>query len=729
MHTSSSRGRRRAIALSGLSLMALAAAAPALAWAEDQPVQPDVDQVIVTAARTILPASALPLTVDVVDAEALSQQVAISGSVIDAVSTLSPSFSPTRQKLSGAGETLRGRSPLFAINGIPQSTPIRDGSRDGYTIDPFFIDRVELIYGSNALQGIGATGGVVNQVTVGPPKQDGVSGRTLVQASAGHDLGDSVGGKLAGLVGWREGAFDATAGVAYEARGAFYDGDGRRIGMDNTQGDVQDSRTLSLFGRFGWQVGETTRLEIVANRFELKGDGDYVTGIINLNTNPNPATNGDRATRLPTTSFRGVVPGEPAANRAETVSASLTNSDLYGGSLIAQVFFNRTRDTFGGDVGTPTFQDASLAPDGTLFDQSSNRSRKLGARISYERAVPGIEGLTGTVGLDTINDRTEQLLIATGRAWVPPTKFQSVAPFLQGNLALLDDKVHLAGGVRFENVELKVDDFTTLAFYNSRQVGGGNPDFKATLVNGGVVVEPTPGVRLYGSYAEGYTVPDVGRILRGVNTVGEDVDTYVNIAPIVSNNRELGAELKRGPFEASLTYFWSSSKLGQLLVRNAGAVFDVQRQRIEIEGLEVNLKARTPVPGLDLSAGYARLRGRTDTDKDNRVDADLDGANISPDRLNLAADYQTGKWALRLQVQSYLSRDMQDAIVKDDFDGYTLADAFVRYELPVGALSLGVQNLLDKQYISYNSDTTLPAKDKFFAGRGRTATLGWETRF
>ncbi|MEN3976884.1 TonB-dependent receptor plug domain-containing protein [Emcibacter sp. SYSU 3D8] len=60
---------------------------------------------------------------------------------------------------------MRGRSPLYAVNGIPQSTPIRDGARDGYTIDPFFIERVEVIYGSNALQGIGATGGGVNQVT------------------------------------------------------------------------------------------------------------------------------------------------------------------------------------------------------------------------------------------------------------------------------------------------------------------------------------------------------------------------------------------------------------------------------------------------------------------------------------------------------------------------------------------------------------------------------------
>ncbi len=132
----------------------------------------------------------------------LAQQAALSGSVVDAVATLVPSFSPTRQKLSGAGETLRGRSPLYAINSIPQSTPLRDGSRDGFTIDPFFVDRVELIYGSNALQGIGGTGGIVNQVTVGAPKKEGFSGRALVQGTADNDASPTTrrGGKVAALV-------------------------------------------------------------------------------------------------------------------------------------------------------------------------------------------------------------------------------------------------------------------------------------------------------------------------------------------------------------------------------------------------------------------------------------------------------------------------------------------------------------------------------------------------
>ena len=699
-----------------LALLATALAGPAFAQnASDSPAA--VSDVVITAARTALPASALPLTVDIIDTQTLANQVAISGSVVDAVANLSPSFSPTRQKLSGAGETLRGRSPLYAINGIPQSTPIRDGSRDGYTIDPFFIDRVELIYGSNALQGIGATGGVVNQVTVGPPKTDGMTGRVLAQVSGDDGFsGDGMGGKLAGLIGYKRGRADATVGVAYEARGAFFDADGRYIGIDGTQGDIQDSKTLAFFGRFGYQLGDTTRLDLILNRFELKGDGDYTQ------------VNGNRLTGLPTSSIKTPQPGIPPANRVETASLSLTNTDLLGGDFVSQVFFNRSRDTFGGSI-TSTFQDIRIAPLNTLFDQSSNRSRKLGAKFNYERAVPGIKGLTATVGFDALFDRTEQSLIATNRVWVPPTNFRSLAPFGQLNLSLFDDKLHFAGGVRWENVRLKVADFTTLATSNNTKVSGGAPSFQDALINGGVVFEPVVGVRLYSSYAEGYTVADIGRILRAINTPNVDIDNFLDVSPVVSNNREIGAELKRGPFTASVAYFWSSSKLGQFLVNNGG-IFDVQRQRIEIKGLEANFTTRTPIQGLDLSAGYAKLDGRTDSNGDGKVDIDLDGANISPDRLNLAAMYGRGPISARLQAQFYLERKFAGGDVRNNFDGYTLVDASVRYQTKVGGLTLSIQNLLDKQYITYNSDTTNPTDNtRFFAGRGRAFTLGWDYRF
>lgn len=701
------------------SFSILMAAAMAASTAEAQEARGrEVSEVVITAARSVLPANALPLTVDVIDKSALDQQVSISGSVVDAVAALTPSFSPTRQKLSGAGETLRGRSPLYAINGIPQSTPLRDGSRDGFTIDPFFVDRVELIFGSNALQGIGGTGGIVNQVTVGAPKADGFSGRTLLQALADDGFhGDGSGYKAAGLGSWKAGAFDATLGGAYETRGAYYDGRGRRVGFDAAQGETQDSQSWSLFGRFGYAVSETARLDVILSRFQLEGDGDYVN------------VAGNRATGVPSTATRGAPRGTPARGRTESASVSYTDSGLWGGALTTQAFFNRTKDLFGGDASA-TFQDVRIAPLGTLLDQSENRSKKLGAKFSYERAVPGLENLTAIVGLDLLKDRTEQALVRTGRVWVPPTDYRSIAPFAQANLALFDSKVRLAGGVRNESVRIKVDDFTTLASYGSRFVSGGSPEFNDTLFNAGLIVEPIEGVRGYTSYAEGYTVPDVGRITRSINVAGVDIDDYLDISPIVSNNREIGLELKRGWFEAAATYFWSTSTKGQLLVL-VGTVFEVQRQRVEIEGLELNATLRTPIEGLTLQAGYADLKGRADSNGDGRVDIDLDGANISPDRIVAAANFNRGPWSTRLQLGKYLSRSFDGSDARNDFEGYTLVDGSVRYAFDQwGAVSLSVQNLLDEYYIDYNTDTQQPTNNaRFFSGRGRTFTLGWDYRF
>jgi iron complex outermembrane receptor protein len=688
--------------------------------AEVSAVQEAIDKrdIIVTGARSILPATALPLTVDVIGGEQLDDQVLVSGSVVDAIAATMPSFSPTREKLSGSGESLRGRSPLYAINGVPQSTPIRDGSRDGYTIDPFFIDRVEVIYGSNALQGIGATGGVVNQVTAGTPARDGWSFRTLNQTVADDGFGGGgLGGKTAGLMSWRGGDFDATAGLAFERRGVFRDADGRRIGVDGTQGEIQDSDSWSAFGRFGWQVGDSARFEVVANRFSLEGNNHYVV------------VAGDRSAEIPTSSERGETPGSPPSNRAELLSISFTDADLGGGNLVAQAFFSRTRDIFGGGRFA-TFQDPAIDPTGSLFDQSVNNSRKFGGKLSYERAVPGFEDLQVIGGIDALFDRTAQSLLMTGRDWVPQSDFRSIAPFLQGNLKLLDGKIRLSGGVRRENVKLDVPDFITLAFYGSRHVEGGSPSFEKTLVNGGVVLEPVSGLRAYASYSEGYTIADVGRILRGINTDGVRVDDFLALEPVISNNRELGLEWKRGRLKASASYWWSDSDLGSILIRGADGIFSVARQPISLQGLDVNVDWKTPVDGLWIGGALATVKGKTDPDGDGRLDADLDGANIAPNRLNLYAALELGAFDARLTMRNYFERSFRGQDPRNDFEGYTLFDAFLGYRIGSNRLLLGVQNLTDKQYITYYSNTQGPTDNlRFFAGRGRTLTLGLTSSF
>lgn len=152
-----------------------------------------------------------------------------------------------------------------------------------------------------------------------------------------------------------------------------------------------------------------------------------------------------------------------------------------------------------------------------MFDQSENRSRKWGARASYERAVPGFEALVATIGFDALWDKSEQRLIATNRVWVPPADFQSTAPFAQANLKLFDGGLRTAGGVRWENVKVRINDYHTLASttydgrnpatYGGISVKGGEPGFNRALLNGGVIVEPVAGIRAYASYAEGSPWP------------------------------------------------------------------------------------------------------------------------------------------------------------------------------------------------------------------------------
>ncbi|WP_417591415.1 TonB-dependent receptor [Parasphingorhabdus sp.] len=712
----------------GVSILVLTMAAyagPALAQdvpdsdaiaAQDKGPRFGDDEIVVTATRTNLPISALPLTVDVIGSEELAGQLAITGSISDAVSALSPSFSPTRQKATSYGESLRGRTPLYSINGVPQSTPTRDSSRESYTIDPFFIERIELIYGSNSLQGIGATGGVVNQVTVGAPQQDGISGRVLLQGTAGNGFdGEGLSGKVGGLVSYRGGDLDVTAGATFERRGIFFDGHDNRIGADGAQGDLQDSDSYSFFTRLGYQISDSTRIELIANHLRLEGNGNYIR------------VDGDRQSSTPSTSVRGEMEGETASNNTSLLSVQLVDDDLAGGILTLQGFFNRSHYVFGGGVFA-TFQDPSIDPTGNLFEQSVNRSRKLGGKATYEREFA--KDLTVTVGFDALFDNTQQDLLQTDRTWVPEIAFRSMAPFGQVNLGLFDRLVTVVGGARWENVTLDIDDYTTIASYGGFDVSGGSPAFDEILPNAGLVIEPLKGIRAYASYSKGYTVPDVGRVIRAVDEAGIDLDNFLDLAPVVSNNRELGVNVKRGPLDASASYFWSSSKLGQRLVANADGISEVTRERTEIEGFEINLGVETPVPGLRLGVGFADTTGRVDTDGDGVVDADLDGINISPSRMNLSANYDSGPFTAYLQGQFYLPRKYDGQPSSEDFEGYEIVNALVRYQTDYGAFTLAAQNIFNKFYVTYYSDTAQSTSNSnYYTGRGRTITASWDWRF
>jgi len=694
---------------------------PTFVAAQDQESDAvEIDELIVSAARTGQPATSIAGTVTVVDRETLRQQAEISDDLASVLSNTIPGFAPSSQKLAGRGETLRGRNPLYLIDGVPQHNALRDGQRDGHSLDLDFVDRIEVINGSNAIQGVGATGGVVNTVTRSPVADNTWRTTTRARFTTSDDFdSDAFGYKLSVLTGRGSENFDFIAGIALHERGLFLDSNGDPVGLYPTQGDIMDSTSLNLYGKAEWRVTDESALTLMINDFDLERNGDF------------RSVAGDRDLGVPTGTVEGdpsADVGSPARNEVTTVSLSYRQDNLFGGSLEAQVFDQSFSALFEGGTFGGFFR---LTPTGEPFlDQSAVVSDKNGLKLTFNRKFSD-PSLNVSGGIDFFRDESAQELARSGREWVPETSFETISPFLQLGWDI-SDAITLSGGARHENATLKVDDYTTIASANSTFVAGGEPDFTETLFNVGAIWRITGDWSVYAASSEGFTMPDVGRVLRAVSTPGQDVDNLLAVEPIVTDNLEFGIEFDDGALRGRLTYYESTADNGARLFSNPDGIFEVQRQRTEIDGFEATLDYRFS-EGLSIGGNYSLTNGEFDSDGDDSVDSDLDGLNIGPDRLNLYAyglfrdDF---RW--RVQVSNLEDRNFSGpgAPVDRDFDGYTKVDVFGGWTTNVGEFTLAIDNLLNEEYFTYFAQTEPAARaDTFFAGNGRTITLGWQKQF
>lgn len=676
----------------------------------------EVGPIIVTATRTPTPITAIPNTVRIIDRDTLDSQMAVSPSLLDSLSFSIPSLAPGRQKLTSTGESLRGRTPLYLVDGIPQSTPLRDGKRSGFTIDEAFVDRVEVVFGANAIQGVGATGGIINYATVSAPQNGDWLNRVTAELSTDDFEQNGFHYRGSALTGRRLDAFDFIVGASYEANDLFYDGHDRPIGVENIQGELMDSRSWSLFGKFGVEPTSDQRLEATVNVFNVRGDGDYVT------------VPGNALTGIPATSIKGRPAGKSPYTDALNLTLSYTHKNLFGGTLSLQGYYYDFYALYGADI-LPVFQDPAIAPVGTLLEQSALSSEKYGAKLTYTHQDLLWPGLQVVAGADYLRDRTSQALAQTQRSWVPELTYRGWAPFLQLEQRLFGDFLRLSGGARWENATLDVPDFTTIFTSNRTFVRGGSPNFDKLLLNAGAVVEPVSGFTLFGSYSQGFTMPDAGLVLRAVRAPGQSVERLIALQPVIVDNVEIGAAWRRDGLELQASYFWSNSDLGsRIQVINGAGV--VQRERTEIQGFEASASYR--FDGYRVGANLALLEGRFDSNGDGIVDRDLDGRNIAPNRANFFVEGPIiGPVSARVQVSHLFSRDFDGGQPRFNFSGYTLADALVSYDAgKAGRFTLAVSNLFDKQYISYFSQTaTFVTNRDYVSGRGRAVTLRWRSAF
>ncbi len=267
--------------------------------------------------------------------------------------------------MTNAGESLRGRKPLYMIDGIPQSSPLREGGRDGHVIDSATCWRAwkcctgRMRFTASARRAASSTSS---------PKRPTDSLQQSLNADGTfqtHDIGESGDYGIAYSISDRFGNADVLASLSLRSSGIGYDANGQVIGADNTQGDTMDSKTRNAFLKSGYEWSGQ-RLELMFNLYDIEGNNDWISGTRQRRAG-HSHHRGERHDRR----RRGAQQGHQ--HRPELLERRLSSAR----TLRAQVYRQDLESTYGAEA-TPlaTFQDPTYGPN--LIDQSQNNSEKLG---------------------------------------------------------------------------------------------------------------------------------------------------------------------------------------------------------------------------------------------------------------------------------------------------------------------------------------------------------------
>lgn len=706
--------------------------APALAEtpAAETPTRPGATPInlVVTATRSASELEDIPRSVTVVTQEQIQEQTALTRDLGEILGKVVPGLAPGNQSLSEFGQTLRGRNPLILIDGIPQSTN-RNAARNLRIIDPSVVERIEVLRGPTAIYGDGATGGIINIITksggAGKPRFDGTVGLT---GSLSNINADSLGGLTQLGVAGQQGAVDYRFSGSFERIGSLFDAEGDRIPPDqlSSQGSLADTNTYNLFGKVGWESGDH-RVQFSVNHFNTNQDTDFVSDPA-VNLLP-PGT--QKALARP-----GLVLDDQSAIRNTLLTLDYTHPDLVFGSRVhAQLFY---RDYFtrffpfdGGRFGI-------ITPDGLQIFQSRVESQKYGGRLEIETPLVK-DYLTLVSGLDySSEDAVQPVAIfdtnafntsnglvfnpVDDRPWVPPLTQRNLGLFAQLKWEPIEPLV-IQGGLRHERIGVDVDTFTTLT---GNQITGGNLDYDATLFNIGAIYKATDAIEVFANFAQGFSVADVGLVLRSA-PVGLSVTDLSPKAQRI-NNYEVGVRGTWDRVQASLSGFYNTSNLGTTFDRNTLAII---RAPERVYGVEAALDVQ-PVERWRVGSTLSYVEGDNDPDLDDRY-TPLTGFRIPPVKLTAYVENETlPGWTNRLQALYSFGRDraFDQGIDFRSVEDYFTLDLISSLKVGPGTLKLGIQNLLNNQYFTAPSQLLrLRTNDSYTAASGRTFSLQYAFEF
>ncbi|VTL98066.1 putative TonB-dependent receptor [Pseudomonas aeruginosa] len=674
---------------------------------------PVEQQMVVIGSRAPTSISELPGTVWVIEREQLDQQTQAGVPLKEALGQLIPGLDIGSQGRTNNGQNLRGRSVLVMIDGVSLNSS-RGISRQFDSIDPFNIERIEVMSGASAVYGGGATGGIINIVT-----RKGVGGDTRFNTELGarsgfqshedHDL------RAAQSISGGNDLFNGRLAIAYQKNGAAYDGNGDQVLTDITQTDLQYNRSVDLMGSLGFTFANGHSLDLGLQYYDSGYDGDRGLDL---------GRNFDALRGRAPYSIKGGVDldREPESKRHQ-FNATYHAPEVLGHDLYLQAYYRNEKMAFN-PFPTIRYNNSGAINYGTSYYSASQQDTdyygmKLALVKTWERV-----SLTYGVDLDREKFTSDQMLfnlplaaasgglVASEQAKLgryPDIDTDSRAFFLQGSWKATDD-LTLSAGVRRQSMSTDVSDFVAanqqILIANglgksADAVPGGSKDYDVNLVNVGAIYKLNQQQQVWANYSEGFELPDPAKyygfgrygaadgnghypLLQGVSVNDSPLDG------IKTKQVELGWRHTDGALDTQVAAFYSWSDKSIKYDSKTLAVLqqDTKKRNYGFEGQATYW--------LDdhWQVGVNGLAIRSQEKVDGRW-LKQDVTSASPSKAGAFVGWKDDQRSLRLQgVRTFNLNDEAG----NKIDGYALFDLLGTHALPVGSLTAGIQNLLDKDY-------------------------------
>ncbi|MBF4483481.1 TonB-dependent receptor [Flavobacterium sp. CSZ] len=646
----------------------------------------ELKEIVVSASRQPEILNEVPSSVTTLSKKQLQQQLNISSNLSDILGASVPGLGFSTNRTQNLGQTLRGRRVLVMIDGIPQSTPLRDGAKDMRSLDPTVLDRVEVIKGATAIYGNGADGGLINYITKKANVDKAISGST--EAGTNFSLVKpkrTAGFFVSQLFTGKVNKIDYVVSGRYEETGLYRDAKGRVLSPEYGMNDL---RNWNAYAKIGYDINTNNRIELMYNYFNSTQRTDYIAkaGVYGNFDSPTTGIKGQRP---------GVPEGTPYNHNA---SLSYTGKNLIGNTDVNATLY---------------FQDyLTLINYSDFFEnngQPATQSKKLGFRLNLNTPYEFSSLISGniTYGLDILSDITDTHL-TDGRLVIPEMNMTNLAPYFQLK-NMFGPNLVLKTGLRLENVNIDVPDYTTIGirnYVNGTYVGGGIAvnggalDFNALMFNAGLRYTKWSLFKPFVSFSQSFSVADLGLVLRAAK---ENTVNNTSIKAVTANNYEFGfsGALDKLSYEGAVYY--STSKLGASYVYIDGNP-QISRSPEKIYGFEVSAKYRLHSK-IDIGANYSFTEGKRElTDKK----VYLGGDRINPPKLTAYTVFRPlENWSVFLQMINTSGRDKFEPVngaytygtgpIKS-FTAFNLSSSYTFKEK--STIRLGVENLFNKDYYS-----------------------------